>query len=42
MSRSSAFGDYDNDGDWDVFVVNLDDRATLMRNDGGNKITGFT
>ena len=37
VSRGSAFGDYDNDGDWDVFVVNLDDRATLMRNDGGNK-----
>ena len=37
VSRGSAFGDYDNDGDWDIFVVNLDDKATLMRNDGGNK-----
>ena len=37
VSRGSAFGDYDNDGDWDALVVNLDDRATLMRNDGGNK-----
>ena len=37
VSRGSAFGDYDNDGDWDVLIVNLDDKATLMRNDGGNK-----
>ena len=31
------FGDYDNDGVWEIFVVNLYDKATLMRNDGGNK-----
>jgi enediyne biosynthesis protein E4 len=37
-SRGTAFGDYDNDGDIDVLVVNLDDRPTLLRNDtaGGN------
>jgi hypothetical protein len=37
-SRGAAFGDYDNDGDIDVLVVNLDDRPTLLRNDtaGGN------
>jgi len=28
-----AFGDYDNDGDVDVLVVNMDDRPTLLRND---------
>ncbi len=38
VSRGAAFGDYDNDGDGDVFVVNLDTVATLLRNDftGGN------
>ena len=41
-SRGAAFGDYDNDGDIDVLVVNLDDRPTLLRNDtvgGGHWIT---
>jgi hypothetical protein len=40
-SRGTAFGDYDNDGDMDVLVVNLDDRPTLLRNDtaGGRWIT---
>ena len=36
-SRGAAFGDYDNDGDVDVLVLNLGDRPTLLRNDGGNK-----
>jgi hypothetical protein len=36
-SRGVAFGDYDNDGDLDILVVNLDDRPTLLRNEGGNK-----
>jgi hypothetical protein len=40
-SRGAAFGDYDNDGDIDVLVVNVDDRPTLLRNDsaGGQWIT---
>ena len=33
VSRGAAFGDYDNDGDIDIFVVNQDDTATLLRND---------
>ena len=33
ISRGAAFGDYDNDGDTDVFVVNLNDTPTLLRND---------
>lgn len=33
VSRGAAFGDYDNDGDIDIFVVNLDAAATLLRND---------
>ena len=32
-SRGAAFGDYDNDGDMDVLIVNMDDRPTLLRND---------
>jgi enediyne biosynthesis protein E4 len=32
-SRGAAFGDYDNDGDVDVLVVNMNDRPTLLRND---------
>jgi hypothetical protein len=40
-SRGTAFGDYDNDGDIDALVVNMDDRPTLLRNDtvGGRWIT---
>ena len=36
-SRGSAFADFDNDGDLDLIVVNLDSRPTLLRNDGGNR-----
>jgi len=36
-SRGAAFGDYDNDGDIDVLVLNLNDLPSLLRNDGGNR-----
>jgi enediyne biosynthesis protein E4 len=36
-SRGAAFGDYDNDGDIDVVVLNMNDPPSLLRNDGGNK-----
>jgi hypothetical protein len=36
-ARGSAFGDYDNDGDIDILVVNMNDRPSLYRNDGGNR-----
>ena len=32
-SRAAAFGDYDNDGDIDILVVNRDGPARLLRND---------
>jgi predicted nucleotidyltransferase len=32
-SRGAAFGDYDNDGDVDALVINMNDRPTLLRND---------
>jgi enediyne biosynthesis protein E4 len=36
-SRGAAFGDYDNDGDVDVLILNMNDVPSLLRNDGGNK-----
>ena len=36
VSRGAAFGDYDNDGDIDIFLNNANQPATLLRNDGGN------
>lgn len=35
VSRGAAFGDYDEDGDLDVLVNELDGAPTLLRNDGG-------
>ncbi len=40
-SRGTCIGDYDNDGDIDVFVVELNDVPTLLRNDGGNQRNGL-
>ena len=37
VSRAAAFGDYDNDGDVDLFVANLNEEPALLRNDGGNR-----
>ncbi len=37
MGRGSAVGDYDNDGDLDVLVLDLGQRARLLRNEGGNR-----
>lgn len=36
-SRGVAFADYDNDGDVDILIVNLNDRPTLLRNEGESK-----
>ena len=35
-SRGAALGDYDNDGDTDVLILNMNDLPSLLRNDGGN------
>ena len=37
VSRGAAFGDYDDDGDVDILVLNLNEAPTLLRNDGGNR-----
>jgi hypothetical protein len=34
VGRGAAFGDYDNDGDVDIVVVNNNGPAILLRNDG--------
>lgn len=38
VSRGCAFGDFDNDGDMDVLVMNMNEPPSLLRNDvsGGN------
>jgi hypothetical protein len=36
VGRGATYADYDNDGDIDILVLNLNDRARLLRNDGGN------
>ncbi|MGB6830378.1 MAG: CRTAC1 family protein, partial [Terracidiphilus sp.] len=36
-SRGCAFGDFDNDGDIDVVVNNMNEIPSLLRNDGGNQ-----
>ena len=41
-SRGAAFGDYDDDGDLDIFVLDMNDFPTLLRNDGGNRSNWLT
>lgn len=42
-SRAAAYGDYDNDGDADLVVAQLNEQPRLWRNDGGdhNEWIGF-
>ncbi len=37
VGRGAASADFDNDGDVDLVVVNLNDSPKLLRNDGGNR-----
>ncbi len=36
-SRGCAFGDFDNDGDMDILIVNLNEPPSLLRNDVGSR-----
>ena len=38
VGRGATWGDFDNDGDLDLLVVNLNDSPRLLRNDGGNTL----
>ena len=42
VGRGAAYADYDNDGDMDILVMNLNGPAKLLRNDGGNKNNWLT
>jgi hypothetical protein len=37
VSRGASFADYDDDGDIDIFVLNLNSAPTLLRNDTGKE-----
>ncbi|HLF35386.1 MAG TPA: CRTAC1 family protein [Cyclobacteriaceae bacterium] len=37
VGRGACFGDYDNDGDIDAYIANLNSPGILIRNDGGNR-----
>ncbi|MCZ6690656.1 MAG: CRTAC1 family protein [Planctomycetota bacterium] len=38
ISRGAVFGDIDRDGDIDIIVINKNEPARLLRNDGGNRM----
>lgn len=42
VGRGATYGDYDNDGDIDLLVINLNDTPKLLRNDGGNRNNWLT
>jgi len=42
VGRGATHGDFDNDGDLDLLVVNLNDVPRLLRNDGGNRRNWLT
>jgi enediyne biosynthesis protein E4 len=37
VGRGACFGDYDNDGDLDAYIVNLDDYGVFLRNNRGTE-----
>lgn len=41
-TMSSSWGDYDNDGDFDVFLANNQGYSSLFRNDGNDTFTKMT
>ena len=41
VGRGAAWGDFDNDGNIDLVISNLNDRPILLRNDGGDKLNNW-
>jgi hypothetical protein len=41
VGRGAAWADFDNDGDIDLIISNLNDRPILLRNDGGNQLNNW-
>ncbi len=42
VGRGACMGDYDNDGDIDVYIMNLNSHGKLLRNNQGNKNNWIT
>ncbi|NOY36385.1 MAG: CRTAC1 family protein [Chlorobi bacterium] len=42
VGRGACFGDYDNDGDIDAYIVNLEEPGVLLRNNKGNQNNWIT
>jgi hypothetical protein len=42
VGRGACFGDYDNDGDIDGYIVNLNDSGAFLRNNKGNQNNWLT